>query len=82
MVRSLQSVDDPDFYLEQGAKFAQIFKMSQFHRPTLCITSIDKDLDLIRNNEAWLTPPPLQFDRFIPRRFIRYMGQEDHSHYR
>ncbi len=82
MVRSLASIDDPGFYLERGNKYDHIFKMSQFHRPTLCITNIEKGLDLIRNNEEKLSPAPLPFDRFIPRRFIRYMEQADHRHYR
>jgi cytochrome P450 len=82
MVRSLASIDDPGYYLEGGNKYGHIFKMSQFHRPTLCITNIEKGLDLIRNNEEKLSPAPLPFDRFIPRRFIRYMEQADHRHYR
>ena len=82
MVRSLASVDDPDFYLECGNRYDQVFKMSQFHRPTLCVTNIAKGLDLIRNNEAKLGPAALPFDRLIPRRFIRYMEKEDHQHYK
>jgi len=82
MVQSLQSLEDPGFYLEHGNKYDHVFKMSQFHRPTLCVTSIEKGLDLIRNNEDNLRPAPLPFDRFIPRRFIRFMEPDDHQHYR
>jgi cytochrome P450 len=48
MVRSLASIDDPEYYLERGNRYDQVFKMSQFHRPTLCITNIEQGLDLIR----------------------------------
>ena len=82
MVGSMRAMCEGDFYLRQGNLHDQVFKMSQFHRPVFCVTSIEKGLDLIRRNETRLRPPSLRFDRFIPLRFLRYMEQEDHRRYR
>lgn len=82
MVGSLSSIQDPAFYQVRGDDSGGVFKMSQFHRPTFCVTSIEKGFDLIRNNENKLSPAPMPFDRFIPNRFIRFMNGEDHGHYR
>ena len=82
MSGSLRSVYDHSFYLKQARRFGSVFKMSQFHRPTTCITDLALGRDLIRQNEDKLRPPPLRFDRFIPKRYIRFMEEGDHTHYR
>jgi cytochrome P450 len=73
---------DQLFYEKQAARYGPIFKTSSLTRPTVCVIGFERAVELLQGYEHVLTAPPLPFNRFLPRGFIRYMSPADHSVYR
>jgi cytochrome P450 len=78
---------DHRFYQRQAARHGPIFKAGSTLpcpslRPTVCVVGHQQGLDLLRRSDSALEVwPPAPFSAFIPRGFLRYMGQEDHRVY-
>jgi cytochrome P450 len=70
------------FYLEQAARFGPVFKTSLLHRPMVCVLGARLGSELLREHEADLEAPPVRFNRFVPRGFLRYMEPADHRVYK
>jgi cytochrome P450 len=70
------------FYLEQAARFGPVFKTRLLHRPMICVLGARLGSELLREHEAELEAPPVRFNRFIPRGFLRYMEPADHRVYK
>jgi cytochrome P450 len=73
---------DPDFYRKQIAEYGPIFKLTSGRRPTCCIFGHERGLKLLREHDEVLLGDPLEFSRFIPQGFIRYMNPSVHKKYR
>ncbi len=70
------------FYLKQAEENGPIFKVSFFFRPMVCVVGADQGHEFLREHGDALRAPPVRFNRFIPRGFIRYMEGDDHARYR
>lgn len=70
------------FYLEQAVRFGPVFKTSLLHRPMVCVLGARLGSELLREHESVLEAPPVRFNRFIPRGFLRYMEPDDHRVYK
>jgi hypothetical protein len=51
---SLDAIDNRDYYLQQAAQYGQVFKMSQFGRPVLCVVGLARGREpaMITTNES------------------------------
>ena len=73
---------DHRFYLKRAAQHGPVFKTSLFFRPMVCVVGADLGYALLQEHGDALRAPPVRFNRFIPRGFLRYMEGEDHLRYR
>jgi cytochrome P450 len=70
------------FYRDQAARFGPVFKTSLLHRPMVCVLGARLGSELLREHADALEAPPVRFNRFIPRGFLRYMEPADHGIYK
>jgi len=73
---------DPDFYQQQAGRYGNVFKMSQFGQPMVCIVGLERANRLLLQHDHELVAPPLPFSRFIKGGYLRYLPEETHLHYR
>lgn len=73
---------DPEFYAKQARRYGEIFKMSQFGRPMVCVLGLDRANRLLLSHDEQLVAPPLPFNRFIEGGYLRYLPEESHARYR
>lgn len=73
---------DPDFYGRQAARYGDLFKLSQFGQPMVCLVGLDRANRLLLDHDEQLVAPPLPFSRFIEGGYLRYLPEETHAHYR
>ncbi len=79
LAASLDAIDDPEFYRHGFSRWGPVFKMSQFHRPTVCVLGLERGHELLRRHRAELAPAPLPFTRLVPGGFLRYLPPERHD---
>jgi cytochrome P450 len=73
---------DPEFFKRQAARYGNVFKMSQFGQPMVCIVGLERANRLLRQYDEQLVAPPLPFSRFIEGGYLRYLPEETHARYR
>ena len=73
---------DPEFYKAQSARYGNVFKMSQFGQPMVCIVGLERANRLLLQHDEQLVAPPLPFNRFIEGGYLRYLPEETHAKYR
>jgi retinoid hydroxylase len=73
---------DPDFYKRQAARYGNVFKMSQFGQPMICVVGLERANRLLLDHDEQLIAPPLPFSRFIDGGYLRYLPEETHATYR
>ena len=73
---------DPDFYRRQAARYGDVFKLSQFGRPMVCLVGLERANRLLLDHDEQLVAPPLPFSRFIEGGYLRYLPEETHARYR
>jgi cytochrome P450 len=73
---------DPEFYKTQAARYGNVFKMSQFGQPMICIVGLERANRLLLQHDEQLVAPPLPFSRFIEGGYLRYLPEETHAKYR
>ncbi len=73
---------DPEFYAKQASRHGEIFKMSQFGRPMVCLVGLERANRLLLEHDERLVAPPLPFSRFIEGGYLRYLPEETHARYR
>jgi cytochrome P450 len=73
---------DPEFYKAQAARYGNVFKMSQFGQPMICIVGLERANRLLLRHDEQLVAPPLPFSRFIEGGYLRYLPEETHATYR
>lgn len=78
---SLRAIVDPDFYAAEARRHGPVFKMTQFHRPVVCVLGIERGRRVLREHDDALAPPPLPLSMEVPRGFLRYMSDDDHARY-
>ncbi len=78
---SLAAIADRNHYFEQAAKHGPIFKMSQFHKPVVCIIGLEQGFRLLRKHRSALGPSVQPFNRAVKGGFLRYMDDQAHSRY-
>jgi cytochrome P450 len=73
---------DPEFYKAQAARYGNVFKMSQFGQPMVCVVGLERANRLLLQHDEQLIAPPLPFSRFIDGGYLRYLPEETHAKYR
>ena len=73
---------DPEFYKTQAARYGNVFKMSQFGQPMICVVGLERANRLLLDHDQQLVAPPLPFSRFIEGGYLRYLPEETHAKYR
>ena len=73
---------DPEFYKVQAARYGNVFKMSQFGQPMVCVVGLERANRLLLDHDQQLVAPPLPFSRFITGGYLRYLPEETHARYR
>ncbi len=79
---SFDAISQPDFYARSARQWGPIFKMSQFHRPTVCVVDLPLGLEVIEAERRNLAQPRLPFGRLSPGNYIEFMNDEQHARYR
>jgi cytochrome P450 len=74
--------NDTEFFAKQFSRYGEVFKMSQFGRPMVCVLGLDRANRLLLDHDEQLVAPPLPFNRFIKGGYLRYLPEETHAHYR
>lgn len=70
------------FYLRQAERHGPVFKMYNFVQPMICIEGIRRSNTFLKDHEASTATPPMPFNRFVPKGFMRYMAPAVHLDYR
>ena len=73
---------DPEFYHGQAKRYGNVFKMSQFGQPMVCVLGLERTNRLLLEHDHQLVAPPLPFSRFIVGGYLRYLPEETHANYR
>lgn len=73
---------DEGCYAKLASAHGPVFKMSQFFRPMVCLMGPAEGVDLLERHADDLYSPPVRFNRFIPKGYIRYMAPQDHAVYK
>ena len=73
---------DPEFYKSQATRYGNVFKMSQFGQPMICVVGLERANRLLLEHDQQLVAPPLPFSRFITGGYLRYLPEETHAQYR
>jgi cytochrome P450 len=81
LTHSLAALTDRNHYLEQASMHGAIFKMSQFHKPVICIIGLETGFRLFREHRNAIGPSELPFNRVVTGGFLRYMDDQLHSRY-
>jgi hypothetical protein len=79
---SLDAITDQDFYARAAARWGPIFKMSQFHRPVICITDLSRGLELLHTERDSLEQTQWGFNSLIPGGYVEFMNGERHARIR
>ncbi len=78
---SVLAILDREYYLKAASRYGAIFKISQFHQPTICIVGLDLGHRLFREHKGSIGPCPQQFNREVTGGFLRYMDEVTHADY-
>lgn len=73
---------DVRFFAKQAENYGSVFKMSQFFRPMVCVLGSREGLRLFQESGDKLMAPPVRFNAFIPKGFLRFMEPPVHEKYR
>lgn len=79
---SLDALANPDFYARAARRWGTVFKMAQFHRPTVCVVDLRLGLDLLAHARASLAQPRLPFGRTSPGNDIAFVHDRAHPRHR
>ena len=78
---SLLAIVDQDYYLKAADRYGPVFKMTQFHQPTICVLGLERGHRLFREHRDSFGPVSQPFNRSVADGFLRYMDTETHSVY-
>ncbi|MFN0179950.1 MAG: cytochrome P450 [Gemmatimonadales bacterium] len=79
---SLDAIGQPAFYARAAERWGPIFKMAQFHRPTVAVVDLPLGLAFMERERAKLAQPRLPFGRLSPGNYIEFMNDAQHTRYR
>ena len=79
--QSLQAIVDCDYYLHAAERYGPIFKMAQFHQPTICVIGLERGHRLFREHRDSFGPVSQPFNRSVAGGFLRYMDTDTHGVY-
>jgi cytochrome P450 len=79
--QSLLAIVDHDYYLRAADRYGLVFKMTQFHQPTICVLGLERGHRLFREHRESFGPVSQPFNRSVAGGFLRYMETETHAVY-
>jgi len=69
-------------YRHQADRYGEIYKMSHFLRPMICIASLPLGNEFLARHDQDTVTPAMPFNRLVPGGFMRYMAPAIHQSYR
>jgi cytochrome P450 len=81
LTQTLLAIVDRDYYLKAARRYGPVFKMSQFHRPTVCIIGLERGHRLFREHRDSFGPVAQPFNQSVAGGFLRYMDADTHGVY-
>ena len=82
LTTSLDAIDDPAFYARAASRWGPVFKMSQVHRPVVCITEMPTALAVLRSADGTFAQSDWSFNRLVPGGYLEFMNGDVHTEYR
>ena len=79
---SLDALDDEEFYANAASRFGPVFKMSQFHRPVVCITDLSTGGTLLKTYGNALAQSEWGYNALVPGGYVEFMNGAAHSQMR
>lgn len=79
---SLDAITQEDFYARAARRWGPVFKMSQFHRPVVCVTDLKLGFEFIGSEAASLEQLGQPWGSLIPGGYLEFMNGARHEHYR
>lgn len=76
---SLDAITDEAFYARSAARWGPVFKMSQFHRPVICIADLPRGLELLHTEREALEQAQWGFNSLVPGGYVEFMNGELHA---
>jgi cytochrome P450 len=82
LTASIDSIFDEGYYARQAKMWGPVFKMSQMHRPVVCIADLKTGFEFLEASKDRLRQSALPFSRLIPGGYIEFMNAEQHERFR
>jgi hypothetical protein len=79
---SLDAITDEDFYARCAARWGPVFKMSQFHRPVICVVDLPRGLELLQTQGDALVQTHWGLNPLVPGGYVEFMNGELHARMR
>jgi cytochrome P450 len=78
----MDSICDEGYYARQATNWGPVFKMSQMHRPVVCIVDLQTGFEFLEQNKDRLGQSALPFSRLIRGGYIEFMNSAQHERFR
>lgn len=82
LAASLDAISDQDFYLRAARRWGPVFKMSQLHRPVVCVADLSLGLQVLRAPGDGFAQSSWAFSRLVPGGYLEFMSGSSHARLR
>lgn len=82
LAASIDSISDEGYYARQAKMWGPVFKMSQMHRPVVCIVDLKTGFEFLDRSKDRLGQSALPFSRLIPGGYLEFMNAGQHERFR
>lgn len=79
--RSLDAIDDPEYYHTQAARYGSVFKMRQMGHRVVCVTDLALAEQMIRQHADDLVQSSWSLNRLCPEGYLEFMNGETYRRY-
>lgn len=79
---SLRAVEDVHFYAEGFRHWGSVFKMSQLHRPVVCVGDLNLAQELLKQEGGAIRQVDWPFNRLLPGKYVEFMDGGQHARFR
>ena len=79
LARSLDAITDEDFYAKAATQWGPVFKMSQFHRPVVCIADLATGQELLDTQPDAFVQTAWGFNPLVPGGYVEFMDGDLHA---
>lgn len=79
LLTSLDALEQPDWYAMAVQRWGPVFKMSQFHRPVLCIADLGIARTFLVSQSAGLRQSGWGLNRLVPGGYVEFLDGAAHA---